>query len=261
MKIKNAITTAHAVSLCILGAAMPSYAQDVEILLDDTTLGTSVVNGESVTSNGVTMIISGIVAANGGNTGDVEDWGILCGSDNSSSDVVSFGISFDVDVRITGYEIGAREDVPAGVSFVITGSNGSSGLNPVPEFAGFTETEIYQPYAPGTLPVLKAGEVYTLTHNLSDFSEFDALFNLEALYVAPISGVLEADVQFTGSKSGQITVQSEVGFTYSLRRSTDLVTDAEVSSMTGDGTPLVFSFDDSASSDSRAFFWIRRTEN
>lgn len=195
MKIKKVITVLHSVSLCIFGAAMPSFAQDIGILLDNTTLGTSVVNGESVTSDGVTMTISGIVAADGGDTGEVDDWGILFGSDNSSSDVVSFGISFNVDVRITGYEIGAREDVPAGASFVITGSNGSSGPNPIPEFSGFTETEIYQPYEQGTLPVLKAGEVYTFTHNLSDFSEFDALFNLEALDVALVSSDMETQVE------------------------------------------------------------------
>ena len=72
---------------------------------------------------------------------------------------------------------------------------------------------------------------------------------------------LDFEVQFTGNKTGQFTIQSDVGFTYSLRRSTDFLTDLEVSSMTGDGTPLVFPFDDSASSDSKAFFWVQRTED
>lgn len=77
----------------------------------------------------------------------------------------------------------------------------------------------------------------------------------------PVPVPLEANVQFTGPKSGLITIQSEVGFTYSLRRSVDLLTDSEISSQNGDGKELVFPFDDSESNDSRGFFWIRRTED
>jgi hypothetical protein len=263
MKSNRPKIVAYLIILCAIGALIPSYAEvpeNIEILLDDTTLGTSIENGESVTSEGVTMTISGLVAADGGDFGDVEDWGVLFGSDPESSDVVSFDIAFDVDVRITGYQIGSREDVPDGVFFEIAGADGSSGPNPVPE-SEFTLTEICLPYVPGSLPMLKAGLVYTISHNLADFSLSDPLFNFEALFVAPVTDDLEVEVQFAGPKTGQFTVQSEVGFTYSLRRSTDLVSDSEVSSISGDGTPLVFPFDDSGSPDSRGFFWIRRTKD
>lgn len=179
------IAAVIAFSLLGLSNLMTAGQASSEIVLDDTTLGQTVEAGETVTSDGVTMTVTSVVAADGGNSGTVEDWGILCGEDATSTDVVSLDISFDVDVRITDYVIGAREDLPDGVFITISGSNGTSGSNAVPAFDGFTEQEVGLSFAEGTLTVLKAGEPYTLSHNLSNFAG-DPLFNLESLFVMPV---------------------------------------------------------------------------
>jgi formylglycine-generating enzyme len=172
--------------LLILTTTAPAQFQPIEILLDETTLGESVEAGKSVTAEGVTMTITNVLATDGGSSAAVEDWGILFGTDPLYDDVESLGISFNVDVKITSYMIGSREDVPAGMHFTVTGPNGTSGQNPVPPFSGFTEQEITLPFVEGGLQVLKAGQTYTITHNLGSATMEDPIFHLESLFVTPV---------------------------------------------------------------------------
>lgn len=186
--IKKKYWIASIITFSLLG--LSNLAADeqarIELVLDDDNLGQTVEAGETVSSNGVTMTVVNVAVANGGSTGTVEDWGILCGKDSTSADVVSLDVSFDVDVRVTDYVIGAREDVPEGVFITISGSNDTTGSNPVPAFDGFTEQEVELSFAVGSLTVLNAGKTYTISHNLSDFVS-DPLFNLESLFITPVS--------------------------------------------------------------------------
>lgn len=165
--------------------------ESVEILLDDTTLGGSVTAGETVTEGGVTMTVTEVAATDGGNSAAVDDFGILFGTETVSNDTASIGVSFNVDVGITAYMIGSREDVPPGMHFTVTGGEGASGQNSVPSHPGFTEQEITLEYVPGDLTVLKAGQTYTISHNLLDAADSDPLFNLESLFVTPLDLSIE----------------------------------------------------------------------
>lgn len=212
MKHESTRTTRTIAGLLLATLAF-IHAEDTEILLDDTTLGASIESGDSVTSNGLTMTVSNVVASDGGNTGDVEGVGILFGPVSSFTDVVSLQVSFNSDVRITGYIIGGREDVPSGAKLTVSGPNGISDPNPIPEISGSTQTEIKLPFLTGDLIVLKAGQPYTISHNLDELAGGDPLFNLEALLVAPA----HVSIQF---QEGMIHLE-HVGILQELNESGD----------------------------------------
>lgn len=186
MKCRKAFTARVLVGLILTTMIHGVQAADTEIVLDDTTLGGSVENGDSVSADGLTMTITNVVATDGSSSADVEGVGILCGTDAMYTDMVSMEFSFNVDVRVTGYIIGGREDIPEGAYLTISGTNGTSNANLIPEFAGFTPTEIELPFSSGDLVVLKADQTYTISHNLSELAGGDPLFNLEALFVTPV---------------------------------------------------------------------------
>ncbi len=86
---------------------------------------------------------------------------------------------------------------------------------------------------------------------------------LTVTYVYEPVATLEKEVEFTGPKSGNITVLGKVGKEYKLRRSTSLAIAASdvLDTKTGLGAPLLFSFDDSADEEAtRAFFWIEESD-
>jgi hypothetical protein len=206
MKKKNS-NVRSLVALFLFGLAHLGLAEEapIEFLLDNTILGQDVKDGETVTTNGVTMTIVNVLTGNGGNSGTVEQWGILCGTEAGAEDVVSLDISFDVDIRITDYTIGAREDLPEGVFITISGPNGTSGQNEVPAFEGSTQEEIGLSFAEGDLTELKAGETYSLTQNLIDVGG-DPLFHLKSLSVTPVSDndtSATSDGIYIGSFAGQ----------------------------------------------------------
>ncbi len=160
-----------------------------EIITFDSTvssLSNGLNNGDSVTVGGITVTFTNAVITNGGSVGEVENSGILFSSSTEAgtSDVISVDITFNQNVQITSYEIGQREDVPTGRFFTLSGSNGVSGNNVIP--SGSTQTEISINFDTGTIPFIKAGESYTLSHNLPTDNENDPLFNLESLTVTAI---------------------------------------------------------------------------
>lgn len=71
---------------------------------------------------------------------------------------------------------------------------------------------------------------------------------------------LSSTVNFTGPKSGSITVEGKVGFTYRLMRKENLSEEGSIiDEQAGTGADLNFNFDDSAASAQKAFFWIEET--
>lgn len=76
---------------------------------------------------------------------------------------------------------------------------------------------------------------------------------------SPREGPLSVNFTPTGPGAGQLTVDSIEGLTYELLRSTDLITKTPIESKPGTGGSLTFSFDESATSLARAFFFIRES--
>ena len=73
----------------------------------------------------------------------------------------------------------------------------------------------------------------------------------------PGGGVLATSVEFTGPKTGNISVASQAGKTYRLYRTTDLSQPGEViDTQSGTGGNLVFGFADSASPSPAAYFYV-----
>ena len=173
-------------SLCFVVAsalfAGNANAQSV-FVLDDLApaLSDGLSNGDTVTVDGIDLTFSNVVVADGSTTGDVEGVGILLSSTTEPglTDVISFDFSFSEAVQISTYDIGTREDVPSASSFTVTGPNGTSGNNLIPQGTSFSEVQLN--FDPGTIPFLAAGQVYSFTHNLPSSGE--ALFNLEELVV------------------------------------------------------------------------------
>lgn len=188
-------------AMALFPTAVASAQQEpIEIVLDDNTLGGSVTAGESVSAGEVTMTVTDVVATDGSGSAAVDDFGILFGTETVSNDLASIGVSFNVDVSISAYVIGSREDVPEGMHFTVTGAEGASGENEIPSLVGFSGQGITLNYKEGNLPVLKAGQSYTISHNLLDAVGSDPLFNLESLFVTPLDppqGI------YIGSFSGQ----------------------------------------------------------
>jgi hypothetical protein len=70
---------------------------------------------------------------------------------------------------------------------------------------------------------------------------------------------LAAEFEFLGPKSGTIKVASTAGRIYRLMRGTELRVGVMVSTAAGTGAELTLSWDDSASTDPRAFFWVEES--
>lgn len=141
-------------------------------------------SGDSMTVGGVTLTFSNVVVADGSSSGDVESAGILLSSTNdvSLSDVISFDFSFSHDVQISDYSIGLHEDVPASSFFTISGVNGTSGNNSIPEGTLFVEQTFG--FDAGTIPVFLSGQSYSFTHNLP--ADGDPLFDLGGFTVTSV---------------------------------------------------------------------------
>lgn len=141
-------------------------------------------SGDSLTVSGVTLTFSNVVVADGSSTGDVESAGILLSSTNdiSLTDVISFEFSFSEDVQISDYTIGLHEDVPVSSLFTITGSNGTSGSNSIPDGTSFVEQTFG--FDAGTIPVFLADQAYSFTHNLP--SAGDPLFDFKGFTVSAV---------------------------------------------------------------------------
>ena len=141
-------------------------------------------SGDSLIVGGVTLTFSNVVVADGSSTGDVESAGILLSStaDVSLTDVISFDFSFSEDVQISDYTIGLHEDVPLGSFFTISGSNGTSGDNAIPDGTSFVDQTFS--FDAGTIPVFSAGQAYSFTHNLP--SAGDPLFDFKGFTVSSV---------------------------------------------------------------------------
>ena len=169
-------------------------AADVAFVLDDTAPAFSdgLNNGDVVSAGGIDLTFSNVVVADGSAFGDVEGVGILISGTTGPglTDVISFDFSFNQHVQMLTYDIGTHESVPTNSFFTVTGFNGTSGNNLIPEGTSFTESTFG--FDAGSIPIFEAGQVYSFTHNLT--SAGDPLFNLEELYVRqvpePASGSL-----------------------------------------------------------------------
>ncbi len=113
--------------------------------------------------------------------------------------------------------------------------------------------------------LLMTGDAWETDDSILFQVEFDD--HTSAIYRARLgegggNGRLDFTVEFHGPRRGTITVlHSRVGFHYTLRRSlapgapgTPLIT------LSGTGAALDFTFDDTAATDSRAFFVVEETE-
>jgi hypothetical protein len=250
-----------AVTLLLIIGIESSHG-DTELVFDDETpsLLDGLQDGDSVTSGGITVTFSNVVVSDGGPTGDVEDTGILFSGivDPTYTDVISVDLTFSHDVQISSYIIGGREDISVGRFVVLTGTNGMSAENTVPALSGSAFTEVLLPFDPGSIPVFKAGQPYTLSHNLPNDELSEELFNLEALFVRKVSP-LTTKLVLTEGASGRVEFMADVGFRYSLRRLSILdQSSTEIGNLIGNGTEAFLSFDDSASDIDRAFFQVVR---
>ena len=158
---------------------------DIALLMDNTTpdLVDGLHNGDSVSASGITMTFLNVVVPNGG-PGEVGDWGILLSgaNDPTIADVIQFDFSFNDDVYINTYDIGTWESIPSGSFFTISGPNGTSGNNLIPEGDSMTE-ETYS-FDKGSIAFFQEGETYTLTNNL--LAAGDPLFYLEQITVSVV---------------------------------------------------------------------------
>ena len=139
-------------------------------------------DGDTISIDGIELTFTSVVTSNGSLFGDVESNGILISAATNPmyTDVVSFSVTFNQDVQILNYTIGAREDIPTNSTFSLVGSNGLSDPNVIPDGTSFDEITLG--FLPGTIPVFEGGETYAFSHNLSSVE--DSLFNLKGITVA-----------------------------------------------------------------------------
>lgn len=186
MNLRNLFAVLAVCMLALPGLSPKSASADIVFELTDSvpSLADGLGNGDSVTVGGITMTFSNVVVSDGSGSGDVEAAGVLMSSttDPTLKDVISFDFSFSEDVFVTSYGIGVHEDVPAGSFFTVSGSNGTSGNNPIPEGTSFDEVAIA--FDPGTIPVFAAGQSYSFSHNLPVTG--DPLFNFRSFTVSAV---------------------------------------------------------------------------
>ncbi|MGL4399983.1 MAG: hypothetical protein ACRCXD_08950 [Luteolibacter sp.] len=70
------------------------------------------------------------------------------------------------------------------------------------------------------------------------------------------SSQLDADVEFMGPKSGLMRVVSKLGSSYRLKKGSVPGDGITIATLAGTGGVLTLSWDDSGSSDEKAFFWV-----
>jgi hypothetical protein len=254
--MKSPAHTLASILLAFTTLAM-SARGEIEFLFDVNTpsLADGLVNGDRMTVNGLTLTFSNIVTSNDGGIGELDPDipGILISGiiDEDYSDVVSLDITFSEDVVISSYKIGDWKSISAGRFFTLAGAGGVSGENVIP--AGSSGTSVSLPFVQGGLTSLKAGQAYTLSHNLPNDTSLDAWFDLESLCVklaataVPPLGPRELVAPRIAISGGNVdfTVQPSVaGRTYQLQVSDTMAagTWQDVGEeRVGDGNDLVIS--------------------
>lgn len=141
-------------------------------------------DGDQSISNGISVTFSNIVGADGSDFGNVDSDGIYFSSDSRFSEVVQMSMTFNTNIVWVEYDIDFERANPSS-GFVVSGSNGTSGLNLWGNRGRFD-------FDMGTIPVFLAGETYTLTHNLTGrrFSQIDEIVVSVAPVPLPMGGVL-----------------------------------------------------------------------
>jgi len=201
MKLRSTLAVVPALLLAI--AFLNTSRASADIVFDLTTASPNLLNGlgngDTVTSNGITLTFSNVVVSDGSATGDVENVGILLSSTDEAGlqDVHSFDFSFSHDVVVSQYTIGAREDVHSNSVFVVTRPNGTSGNNVIPAGSQFTDS--VHTFDEGTIPFLQAGQVYSFSHNLPNNASDDPLFNLRSFSVTAVPEPSSASLLLMGA--------------------------------------------------------------
>ena len=180
------LTVFFLVFAIVLGSTVRPVSADIIFELVDSVpaFADGLNDGDSVTVDGITLTFFNVVVSNGSSFGDVEAAGILMSSstDPSLTDVIRFDFSFSQEVQISAYTIGVHEDVPLGSFFSVSGTNGTSGNNTIPDGSMFADQTFV--FDPGTIPAFEAGQVYSFTHNLPVSG--DPLFNFKGFTVSSV---------------------------------------------------------------------------
>ncbi|MEO0363550.1 MAG: VPLPA-CTERM sorting domain-containing protein [Pseudomonadota bacterium] len=140
--------------------------------------------GDQSSDNGVTMTFFDLVVSDGSSSSLLDSDGIFFSTNADFDDIVQLSFSFDTDVIWFDYDVDFSElafpdepfpfpgfpfdPTPAFLSlepffFQVAGSNGVSGPNELGPEGRFR-------FDMGSIPFFKAGETYTLTHNLGDLA-------------------------------------------------------------------------------------------
>ena len=126
-------------------------------------------NGDTATDGSTTLTFGNILNVLGGDFVQVDGDGILLGSFGLTA--FSFSIVFDADTVIDEYTIGFNNPFTTG-SFQLSGPNGTSGMNNLVPVGTFT-------FDMGTIPFFAAGQVYTLTHDISGFNGLSRILSFD----------------------------------------------------------------------------------
>lgn len=180
------LAAAQACVLSLMGFAGSAHA--ITLDLDSDVLDGLLFDGEQSSSEGVTMTFSNVQASDGLPGVFVNDNGIAFANVGSAASQLSF--SFNVDVVIESFDVDfnfARNNQ----GFTITGPNGISGFNSLGRNGDIA-------FDAGSIGRFRAGEIYTLTHNVrggvpfvgprvAQIDEFEVSL---AAVPAPLSGAL-----------------------------------------------------------------------
>lgn len=192
INLPSRILPAFAVILA-LGVFAPAHAVTLDWDLDVPDLSDGVVDdGDQSVNGGIAITFSNIIGSDGGDFGNVDTDGIFFSNTGRFSEVSQLDITFDSNVIFEEYDIDF-ENARRNSGFVISGVNGTSGLNLWGRTGRFA-------FDMGTIPVFLAGEAYTLTHDLSGrrFSQIDEIVVSVAPVPLPAGGLLLLGALATG---------------------------------------------------------------
>jgi hypothetical protein len=184
----RALSTVSVLAGLFIGSGLSA---ETEFLIDADlvpSLADGLNEGDSITRNGITLTFSNVIFSGGNTSADVGWDGLiissLVSSDATATDAISFDITFDQDVTISAYTLGALEDVPSDSYFTLSGGGSISALNQIPTNAGFSGTPFTANFNAGTISKCFAGVSYTFAHNFQNDDPADPIFWLKSITVS-----------------------------------------------------------------------------
>lgn len=140
----------------LLVAGLPAHAGWMWLTNASPSLSNGLQAGDSVTDGTLTLTFTNVVASVGGASSVAVDANGIWASDDWSNSLGSIGIIFDLNATIADYSAIHAYAYVSTPTFVISGANGTTGSMSL-SAPGITAFDM------GTIPVFKAGEIYTLS--------------------------------------------------------------------------------------------------